>query len=100
LKTNLHLLGFKDTTQCDRVLLKNFVDGLQLNIRLAVKRLKPQRIFDAVSIAQEVESCELEIEANSEMHQNACHMFGEEKVDAFNKKLEKLDQKWSSKFEA
>ena len=95
MKTNLHLLGFRDTTQCDRILLKNFVDGLQPNIRLAVKRLKPQRIFDAVSI-----SCELENEANSEMHQNACHMFGEEKVDEFNEKLAKLDQKWSSKFEA
>jgi uncharacterized pyridoxal phosphate-containing UPF0001 family protein len=34
------------------------------------------------------------------MHQNACHMFGEEKVDEFSEKLEKLDQKWSSKFEA
>ena len=34
------------------------------------------------------------------MHQNACHMFGEEKVDEFNEKLDKLDQKWSSKFEA
>ena len=81
-------------------MLKNFVDGLQPNIRLAVKRLNPQRIFDAVSITQEVESCELENEANSEMHQNACHMFGEEKVDEFNEKLEKIDQKWSSKFEA
>ena len=100
LKTNLHLLGYRDTTQSDRILLNNFVDGLQPNIRLAVKRLRPQRIFDAVSIAQEVESCELENEANSEMHQNACHMFGEEKVDEFNEKLEKLDQKWSSKFEA
>ena len=100
LKTNLHLLGYRDTTQSDRILLNNFVDGLQTNIRLAVKRLRPQRIFDAVSIAQEVESCELENEANSEMHQNACHMFGEEKVDEFNEKLEKLDQKWSSKFEA
>ena len=79
LKTNLHLLGFRDTTHSDRILLNNFVDGLQSNLRLAVKRLKPQRIFDAVSIAQEVESCELENEANNGVHQNACHMIGEKR---------------------
>ena len=79
LKTNLHLLGFRDTTKSDRILLKNFVDGLQPSLRLAVKRLKPQRIFDAVSIAQEVESCELENEANNGVHQNACHMIGEKR---------------------
>ena len=80
-------------------MVKNF-DGLQLNIRLAVKRLKPQRIFDAVSIAQEVESCELENEAKNEKHQNACPMSGEENIDEFDERLDKLDQKWSSKFEA
>ena len=62
---------------------------------MAVKRLKPQRIFDAVSIAQEVESCELENEAKNEKH--ACHTIGEEKIDEFNERQDKLDQKWSSK---
>jgi hypothetical protein len=27
-------------------------------------------------------------------------MSGEEKIDEFNERLDKLDQKWSSKFEA
>jgi len=56
LKTNLHLLGYSDSSKGNRIFLNHFINGLLPSVRTAVRALKPQRIEDAVSIAQEVES--------------------------------------------
>ena len=58
LKTNLHLLGYVDSAnrKGNRIFLNQFLNGLLPSIRTPVKALKPQRLLDAVAIAQEVES--------------------------------------------
>jgi hypothetical protein len=56
LKTNLYLLGYTDASKGNRIFLSHFINGLHPGLRTAVKALKPQRIEDAVSVAQEVES--------------------------------------------
>ena len=56
LKTNLHLLGYVDSSKGNRIFLNQFLNGLLPSIRAPVKALKPQKLLDAVAIAQEVES--------------------------------------------
>ena len=56
MKTNLHLLGYVDSAKGNRIFLNQFLNGLLPSIRTPVKALKPQKLLDAVAIAQEVES--------------------------------------------
>ena len=56
MKTNLHLLGYVDSAKGNRIFLNQFLNGLLPSLRTAVKALKPQKLLDAVAIAQEIES--------------------------------------------
>ena len=59
LKTNLQLLGYTDSTKGNRVYLNYFVDGLSSSIRSVLKNLRPQRLQDALALANQIESEQL-----------------------------------------
>lgn len=63
LKTNLGLLGHVDTTKGQRIYLNYFLSGLLPKLRSQVGNLMPQRLEDALALANSFESKNISIEA-------------------------------------
>ena len=62
LKTNLGLLGHNDTTKGQRIYLNYFLTGLLPKLRSQVENLMPQRLEDALALANSFENKNLTVE--------------------------------------
>jgi len=103
LKTNLYLLGYTDSSRGNRIFLNHFINGLHPSLRNAVKALKPQRLEDAVSIAQEVESDRLTDDSRKgkkDKLDTLNQMSDSSSLNVVNDKLEQMGKMIQDKFNA
>jgi hypothetical protein len=103
LKTNLHLLGYNDSSKGNRIFLNHFINGLLPSLRTPVKALKPQKLLDAVAIAQEVESDRVSDDFRKKKSDSLNNLEGEQEtslqnLNAMQEKINSLEKQLADKF--
>ena len=101
LKTNLHLLGYTDSSKGNRIFLNHFINGLLPSLRTPVKALKPQKLLDAVAIAQEVESDRVSDDGRKKKSDSLNNLENEpdlQNLNAMQEKINSLEKQLADKF--
>ncbi len=86
MKTNLGLLGYHDATKGKRIYLNYFLSGLLPRLRSQVENLMPQRLEDALALANSFES---KNSANDSKRSKKLNEDYTEKLNSFGNQSEK-----------